>query len=62
MDFGLFYFANNSAGTDGYRLLLEGARFADSRGFTSVWTPGGTSTPSVAPIRIRPSPVRPWQR
>ncbi|MFB8139954.1 LLM class flavin-dependent oxidoreductase [Streptomyces parvus] len=39
MDFGLFYFANNSAGTDGYRLLLEGARFADAHGFTSVWTP-----------------------
>lgn len=39
MDFGLFYFANNSAGTDGYRLLLEGARFADTHGFTSVWTP-----------------------
>ncbi|MCX4692897.1 MupA/Atu3671 family FMN-dependent luciferase-like monooxygenase [Streptomyces sp. NBC_01408] len=39
MDFGLFYFANNSAGTNGYRLLLEGARFADTHGFTSVWTP-----------------------
>ncbi|MFD7626291.1 LLM class flavin-dependent oxidoreductase [Streptomyces sp. NPDC059851] len=41
MDFSLFYFANDSAapGTDPYRLLLSGARFADERGFTAVWTP-----------------------
>ncbi|MEV7560546.1 MupA/Atu3671 family FMN-dependent luciferase-like monooxygenase [Streptomyces sp. NPDC089795] len=41
MDFSLFYFANDSTkpGTDPYRLLLSGARFADERGFTAVWTP-----------------------
>jgi natural product biosynthesis luciferase-like monooxygenase protein len=41
VDFSLFYFANNSDDGDGdrYRLLLEGARFADANGFTAVWTP-----------------------
>ncbi len=40
--FSLFYFASDegeqqSAGK--YRLLLEGARFADAHGFEAVWTP-----------------------
>jgi natural product biosynthesis luciferase-like monooxygenase protein len=41
MDFSLFYFANDSREltTGRYELLLEGARFADRRGFTAVWTP-----------------------
>ncbi len=40
MDLGLFFFADGgAAGTDGYRLLLESARFADANGFTAVWTP-----------------------
>src|SRR5690349_15168293 len=40
MDFSLFYFANNDTQQqDCYRLLLEGARFADDHGFTAVWTP-----------------------
>ncbi|MFI7703538.1 LLM class flavin-dependent oxidoreductase [Nonomuraea sp. NPDC049480] len=40
MDFGLFYFADDvTTGTDRYRLLLEGARFADTHGFSAVWTP-----------------------
>lgn len=40
MDFSLFYFADNGSATaDRYRLLIEGARFADSHGFTAVWTP-----------------------
>jgi natural product biosynthesis luciferase-like monooxygenase protein len=42
MDFGLFYFAADSGGTahgDAYRLLLEGARFADTHDFSTVWTP-----------------------
>ncbi|MFT7839330.1 LLM class flavin-dependent oxidoreductase [Saccharothrix sp. BKS2] len=41
MDFSLFYFANDSRelDTDRYRLLLDGARFADRNGFTAVWTP-----------------------
>src|SRR5438034_5704364 len=41
MDFSLFYFANDSgiAEDDRYRLLLDGARFADRHGFAAVWTP-----------------------
>jgi natural product biosynthesis luciferase-like monooxygenase protein len=41
MDFSLFYFANDSNEhvTDRYRLLLDGARFADRHGFAAVWTP-----------------------
>jgi hypothetical protein len=41
MDFSLFYFASEdeSAGGDRYRLLLEGAKFADRHGFKAVWTP-----------------------
>jgi natural product biosynthesis luciferase-like monooxygenase protein len=40
MDFSLFYFANNDTEQqDCYRLLLEGARFADDHGFAAVWTP-----------------------
>ncbi|WP_395297043.1 MupA/Atu3671 family FMN-dependent luciferase-like monooxygenase [Kitasatospora hibisci] len=40
MDFSLFYFANNDTEErDRYRLLLDGARFADRNGFTAVWTP-----------------------
>lgn len=36
--FSLFYFASGD-GCDQYRLLLEGARFADTHGFQAVWTP-----------------------
>ncbi|MEU5365842.1 MupA/Atu3671 family FMN-dependent luciferase-like monooxygenase [Streptomyces sp. NPDC005925] len=40
MDFGLFYFANdNEDADDRYRLLIEGAKFADTHDFVSVWTP-----------------------
>ncbi|WP_020672466.1 MupA/Atu3671 family FMN-dependent luciferase-like monooxygenase [Amycolatopsis nigrescens] len=40
MDFSLFYFADDAnIGQDRYRLLLEGARFADEHEFTAVWTP-----------------------
>jgi natural product biosynthesis luciferase-like monooxygenase protein len=42
MDFSLFYFSGdeaNSPAGDKYRLLLEGAKFADSHGFIAVWTP-----------------------
>ncbi|MFF5175198.1 MupA/Atu3671 family FMN-dependent luciferase-like monooxygenase [Micromonospora sp. NPDC000089] len=41
MDFSLFYFANDSrAGqNDRYRVLLDGARFADANDFAAVWTP-----------------------
>ncbi|WP_198299658.1 MupA/Atu3671 family FMN-dependent luciferase-like monooxygenase [Tumebacillus avium] len=41
MDFSLFYFANyEDHGTDDkYRLLLDGAKFADANRFKAVWTP-----------------------
>lgn len=39
LEFSLFYFAAAETGSDMYRLLLDGARFADSHGFHSVWTP-----------------------
>lgn len=41
LGFGLFYFASGGHDSDrgAYRLLLEGARFADERGFDAVWTP-----------------------
>lgn len=40
--FSLFYFSGDEAeseGRDKYRLLLEGAKFADAHGFEAVWTP-----------------------
>jgi natural product biosynthesis luciferase-like monooxygenase protein/amino acid adenylation domain-containing protein len=41
IDFSLFYFASDAGdrGEEKYRLLLEGAKFADANGFTAVWTP-----------------------
>ena len=40
MDFSLFYWGNDDGvGRDKYRLLLDGAKFADAHGFTAVWTP-----------------------
>jgi natural product biosynthesis luciferase-like monooxygenase protein len=40
MGFGLFYFAADAARpADAYRLLVEGAKFADTHGFDAVWTP-----------------------
>lgn len=42
MAFSLFYFANNdetARGSDKYRLLIEGAQYADQHGFSAVWTP-----------------------
>ena len=42
--FSLFYFASDEGELEGsnaskYRLLLEGAKFADTHGFEAVWTP-----------------------
>jgi natural product biosynthesis luciferase-like monooxygenase protein len=39
--FSLFYFGNYAAGraADHYRLVLEGARFADRHDFSAIWTP-----------------------
>ncbi|MEE4300807.1 MAG: MupA/Atu3671 family FMN-dependent luciferase-like monooxygenase [Pseudomonadales bacterium] len=40
IEFSLMYFSSSdTAGEDRYRLLTEGARFADRNGFTAVWTP-----------------------
>ncbi len=41
MDFSLFYFGGDKGGdpADRYRLLMEGAKFADRNGFSAVWTP-----------------------
>ncbi len=40
MDFSLYYWGNDDGqGPKKYELLLEGAKFADSHGFTAVWTP-----------------------
>ncbi|MEM9031710.1 MAG: MupA/Atu3671 family FMN-dependent luciferase-like monooxygenase, partial [Pseudomonadota bacterium] len=43
-EFSLFYFGSEAsvpreAGEDAYRLLFEGAKFADQNGFSAVWTP-----------------------
>ena len=41
IDFSLFYFSSDESehARDKYRLLLDGARFADEHGFVAVWTP-----------------------
>jgi natural product biosynthesis luciferase-like monooxygenase protein/amino acid adenylation domain-containing protein len=41
VEFSLFYFSSNEAEftDDKYRLFIEGAKLADQRGFTAVWTP-----------------------
>jgi len=41
IDFSLFYFASDEGAVqaDKYRLLLEGAKFADENGFAAIWTP-----------------------
>jgi natural product biosynthesis luciferase-like monooxygenase protein len=39
LDFSLFYFATAGVANQSYRLVLEGARFADQHGFNAIWTP-----------------------
>jgi natural product biosynthesis luciferase-like monooxygenase protein len=40
VDFSLFYFADTGSTKENrYRLLVEGAKFADTHGFSAVWTP-----------------------
>ena len=39
LDFSLFYFASEVQDTQKYKLLIEGARFADQNGFSALWTP-----------------------
>lgn len=57
----LFYFAAGDASdADGYRLLLDGAKFADENGFEAIWTPerhfhafgGAYPNPSVVSAAI----------
>ena len=40
-DFSLFYFASDDSTepADRYKLLLDGAKFADENGFAAIWTP-----------------------
>jgi len=42
MDVGLFYFSSDAgpdASGDRYKILMEGAKFADTHDFSTVWTP-----------------------
>lgn len=41
LEFSLFYFSSNEAEftEDKYRLMIEGAKFADTHDFTAVWLP-----------------------
>ncbi len=40
MEYSIYYWGNDDGtGRDKYRLLLEGAKFADENGFVAVWTP-----------------------
>ncbi|MHB8519308.1 MAG: MupA/Atu3671 family FMN-dependent luciferase-like monooxygenase, partial [Limisphaerales bacterium] len=41
MEFSLFYFSSDegTSNREKYRLLIEGAKFADQNGFAAVWTP-----------------------
>lgn len=41
MDFSVFYFSSvdGADGVDKYKLMIEGAKYADRHGFCAVWTP-----------------------
>jgi natural product biosynthesis luciferase-like monooxygenase protein len=62
LKFGLFYFASDEDRQAGrkYKLLLDGARFADERSFSAVWVPerhfhafgGQFPNPSVAAAAV----------
>lgn len=40
MQYSLYYWGNDDGvGSDKYKTLIEGARFADDNGFVAVWTP-----------------------
>ncbi|WP_343672285.1 MupA/Atu3671 family FMN-dependent luciferase-like monooxygenase [Chitinophaga sp.] len=41
LDFSLFYFGNADTGRhdEKYKLLLDGARYADENGYAAIWTP-----------------------
>ena len=59
--FSLFYFASevSGSGPEAYRLLLQGAKFADDNGFEAIWDAGAAlSMPSAACIPTRRSARR----
>uniref|UniRef100_UPI00192BB40F MupA/Atu3671 family FMN-dependent luciferase-like monooxygenase n=1 Tax=Flavobacterium sp. UGB4466 TaxID=2730889 RepID=UPI00192BB40F len=39
LDFSLFYFGNYENGEDKYKLLMNGAKYADENDYLAVWTP-----------------------
>lgn len=39
LDFSLFYFGNAEEQGSNYKLLIEGAKYADENNYTAVWTP-----------------------
>lgn len=39
LDFSLYYFGNLGNESHQYKLLMDGARYADENGFTAIWTP-----------------------
>ena len=54
VDFSLFYFASDENATgDKYRLLLEGAKFADRNDFARSGRRNGTFMPSAACFQTR---------
>ncbi|MBI1381783.1 MAG: LLM class flavin-dependent oxidoreductase [Planctomycetaceae bacterium] len=61
LDFALFLWGNDDGpGPQKYRLLLEGAKFGDEHGFSSIWTPerhfhafgGPYPNPSIAAAAV----------
>ncbi|MET0251097.1 MAG: MupA/Atu3671 family FMN-dependent luciferase-like monooxygenase [Novosphingobium sp.] len=66
--FSLFYFASSDTASqaEAYRLLLDGARYADANGFEAVWTPerhfhafgAPYPNPSVAAAALAPATSR----
>ncbi|WP_182085890.1 MupA/Atu3671 family FMN-dependent luciferase-like monooxygenase [Aureimonas sp. ME7] len=61
LGFGLFFWGSNEgSGSQKYKLLLDGARFADANGFSAVWMPerhfhafgGGFPNPSVTAAAV----------
>ncbi len=39
LDFSLYYFGNLGNESHQYKLLMDGARYADANGYTAIWTP-----------------------
>ncbi len=39
LDFSLYYFGNKGTEKNNYELLIEGAKYADTNGYSAVWTP-----------------------